>query len=92
MIRLNVSLLVEEGDRRQPLIDAATELVELSLHDKGCIDYDLYASITASDRLMIYETWDSEADLTRHMESEHFRRLVPRLQQLATMTLQRFDF
>lgn len=92
MIRLNVNMLIEDSDLRKPLLETATELVELSLHDKGCIDYDLYASTTEDDRYMIYETWASEEDLRRHQESEHFRRLVPRLKETATLTTERFDF
>lgn len=92
MIRLNCNLLIEKSENRQPLVEAATELVELSLHDKGCVDYDLYGSLTNDDHLLIYETWESQADLEAHMASEHFRRLVPRLEQLTTMTLERFDF
>lgn len=45
MIRLNVFLLIEKESNRRPLIEAATRLTELSLHDKGCISYDLYGSI-----------------------------------------------
>lgn len=89
---MNVSLLIEEANNRKPLLEAATELVELSLRDKGCIDYDLYASTTEDDRYLIYETWESEEDLKRHTESEHFRRIVPRLEELSTMTLEKFDF
>lgn len=92
MIRLNVSLLIEKSELRKPLVEAATELVEFSLRDKGCIDYDLYASSTEDDRFLIYETWESEEDLKRHMESEHFRRIVPRLEELSTMTLEKFEF
>lgn len=92
MIRLNVSLLIEKAENRKPLVEAATELVELSLHDKGCIDYDIYGSLTADDRLLIYETWQDEKSLNEHMASEHFKRLVPRLEALATLTLERFDF
>lgn len=92
MIRLNVSLLIEESDRRKPLIEVATELVELSLHDKGCIDYDLYASTTEDDRFMIIETWEDEEALLRHQNSDHYKRLSPRLRELATLTLTRFDF
>lgn len=92
MIRMNVSLLIEEENRRKPLIDAATELVEFSLRDKGCIDYDFFASKINNDRYLIYETWESEDDLKLHMESEHFRRIVPELEKLATMTLEKFDF
>lgn len=92
MIRLNVSLLIEDSSKRKPLLETATELVEFSLKDKGCIGYDLYASTTEDDRYLIYETWESEEDLKRHMESDHFRRLVPRLEDLATMTLEKFNF
>lgn len=92
MIRINVSLLIEEESRKKPLLDAATELVEFSLKDKGCIDYDLYASTTEDDRFLIYETWESEEDLKRHEASEHFRSIVPRLKELATLTIEKFDF
>lgn len=92
MIRLNCSLLLQESSNRKPLIEAATELVELSLRDKGCIEYDLYGSLTNDDRLMIVETWKSQKDLKEHMASEHFLRLVPKIQSLAEMTLEQFDF
>ncbi len=92
MIRLNVFFLIEKSENCVPLVKAATELVSMSLRDKGCIDYDLFASATNDDRMMIVETWRSEDDLKDHMESEHFKRIVPQLQQLATMTLERFDF
>lgn len=92
MIRLNCSLLIEDSSRRKPLVEAATELVALSLHDKGCITYDLYGSLTADDRLMIVETWEDEESLKKHMESEHFKRLVPVLESLGTLTLEKFSF
>ncbi len=92
MIRLNCGIIAETQENRQRAIELATELVALSLHDKGCIEYDLLGSLVDSDRLVIYETWSSEADLKNHMESEHFRRLVPAIEQVATLTLERFDF
>ncbi|MCM1520353.1 MAG: antibiotic biosynthesis monooxygenase [Lachnoclostridium sp.] len=92
MIRLNCTLLIEESKNRQPLIDLATELVELSLHDKGCITYDLYGSLTNDDHLMIVETWDNKKSLDAHMKSDHFKRIVPQLQELSTMTLEEFTF
>lgn len=92
MIRLNCTLLIELGKNRKPLIDLATELVELSLRDKGCISYDLYGSLTNDDHLMIVETWQSKEDLDAHMASEHFKRIVPQLQELSTMTLEKFSF
>lgn len=92
MIRINCGLVCETGELREKAIALATELVELSLHDRGVIDYDLVGSLTNSDRLMIYETWESAEALQAHQQSEHFRRLVPRLKEIATFTSERFDF
>lgn len=92
MIRLNCSLICEDEDRKKKAIEKATELVSFSLRDKGCISYDLYGSLTNDDRLMIVETWQSRSDLKAHSESAHFRRLVPELRDLTTMTLEEFEF
>ncbi len=92
MVRLNVSMIVETNENRGPLVEKATELVGLSLHDKGCIDYDLYLSTTNDDRYLIVETWESEAALKAHMASDHFKRLVPELEKYSTLTLEKFNF
>lgn len=92
MIRLNCGLIAETEENRQKAIALAKELVSLSLHDKGCVEYDLLGSLTNTDRLVIYETWENEADLKAHMASEHFRRLVPAIQEVATLTLEQFNF
>ncbi|MDE6383579.1 MAG: hypothetical protein K2K79_04405 [Paramuribaculum sp.] len=39
MIRLNCFLEISDSSFKHKAIDAAVELVELSLHDEGCIAY-----------------------------------------------------
>ena len=51
MIRLNCGLIAETEENRRKAIALATELVELSLHDKGCVEYDLVGSLTNGARL-----------------------------------------
>lgn len=92
MIRLNVFILIEVSENRKPLIDAATELVELSLHDKGVIDYEAYSSLTSDNHIFICETWQDEKSLDAHMHTEHFKRLVARMEELGTLTLEKFTF
>lgn len=92
MIRLNCGLIAETQENRKKAIALATELVELSLHDKGCIEYDLLGSLTNTDRLIIYETWADESSLKAHMASPHFRCLVPEIEKVATLTLEKFNF
>lgn len=92
MIRINVTLLLEDIQRKDAVKFLATELVEKSQHDKGCIDYDLYDSTTVDNHMLIYETWENAKDLEAHSNSDHFKTIVPKLQELATMTIEQFDF
>ncbi len=92
MVRMNVSMIVETEENRKKLLERAIELVSFSLRDKGVIDYDLYKSQSNDDRYMIIETWETEEDLKAHMETEHFKRLVPELEKYSTLTLEKFDF
>ena len=83
MIRLNVFIRVEAA-QRAAVVEAAKELVAHSLNDKGCVAYDLFESATRPEVLMICET--------AHEQAAHFTRLVPRIQGLAEMKSERFEF
>lgn len=92
MIRLNVSLTLTDATNGTKLVETATKLTELSLHDKGCVDYDFYRSQTNDDRFMIIETWQNRHDLEAHQKTPHFKELLPRLEELSTVSLEIFEF
>ena len=91
MIRLNVFIQVEEKNH-EAVVAAAKELVAASLQDKGCVAYDLFQSATRSDVLMICETWADAASLAAHEAAPHFTTLVPKMQELAAMKFEKFEF
>ena len=91
MIRLNVFIQVEEKNHAA-VVTAAKELVAASLHDNGCVAYDLFQSATRNDVLMICETWKDAASLAAHESASHFTTLVPKIQELAAMKLEKFEF
>lgn len=91
MIRLNVFIQVDEKNH-DAVVAAAKELVAASLKDQGCIAYDLFQSATRQDVLMICETWADAASLSAHEAASHFTTLVPRIQSLAAMKLEKFNF
>lgn len=91
MIRLNVFIQVSE-DKKNEVLNAAKELVAASLKDNGCIAYDVFESYTRKDVLLIYETWKDEASLSAHEQASHFTTLVPKIQSLASMKLEKFEF
>ena len=91
MIRLNVFIQVNESNRNA-VLETAKELVAQSLNDNGCIAYDVFESATRKDVLMICETWSDEKALDVHMKAPHFVTLVPRIESLAKMKLEKFEF
>lgn len=91
MIRLNVFIKVDES-RREAVIETAKKLVASSLEDKGCIAYDIFASQTRPDVLMICETWSDAAALDVHQKSAHFTTLVPEIESMAQMKIESFEF
>lgn len=91
MIRLNVFIQVKEAQRAE-VINVAKELVAASLKDKGCVAYDLFESSTRPDVLLICETWTDETALEAHSASGHFKTLVPKIEQLCQMKMEKFTF
>ena len=91
MIRLNVFIQVSE-DNRAELLETVKELVAKSLTDKGCIAYDVFESATRKDVLMICETWTDESSVAEHEKAEHFVTLLPKIQQLSKIKLEKFAF
>ena len=101
MIRLNVFIQVS-ADNRAAVMEMAKELVACSLKDNGCIAYDIFLSAialhdifesaTREDVLMICETWKDEESLAAHEKATHFVTLVPKIQDIASMKLEKFSF
>lgn len=91
MIRLNVFIRTTESNRDE-LVRAARELVTASLKDEGCVAYDLFESTTRRDVLMICETWSDAKALSAHEHTPHFTTLVPRMEQLGELKLEKFVF
>lgn len=91
MIRLNVFIQVS-ANNRVALLEAAKELVASSQKDAGCIAYDIFESSTRKDVLMICETWTDEASLSAHEKTTHFVTLVPKIQELGAMKIEKFVF
>lgn len=91
MIRLNVFIRTSEAGRAD-LAAAARELVAASLADDGCVAYDLFESATRPDVLLICETWRDAAALAAHEQTAHFTTLVPRMEQLGELKMERFEF
>jgi len=93
MLRLNAFAKLDTPSRRGELIAAATELVSLSRKEKGCVAYDFFASETNGSNFMFCETWADQDALDAHAASEHFIRLVARIEEICgPLKLEKFAF
>lgn len=84
IIRINC-MMNPDADVLDSVIVLSKELVKYSQKDSGNMDYDLYQSPTDPRKLMIFENWKSQKDLSSHSRSAHFTRLVPQIQKLVRM-------
>ncbi len=57
------------------------ELVATTQKEPLCIAYDLYIDAKDSGHFIFIEEWPDRAALDEHCASEHFRRLVPLIDQ-----------
>ena len=55
------------------------EMVELTRKEEGCISYQLSQDVNSPEYYAMQECWASEEALKKHMQSEHFTRLIPQL-------------
>lgn len=90
MIRINVTIEVK-SEVRAHVVELLHEMSELSRQETGCIGYEIFENSRLDNVLMIVETWENEALLAIHKESDHFVRIIPQVRELATeMCSQKF--
>lgn len=68
-------------DQVEHVIGLYTELVELTRAETGCISYELHQDVKNPEILAMIEVWASMEALQAHLESEHFKRIVPEIKQ-----------
>ena len=57
------------------------ELIAKTKLEKGCLAYDLYHDLKQVGHFVFIEEWVDRAALDAHVQSEHFQRLVPLIDQ-----------
>ena len=71
-------ILIDKIDIVLPLYK---ELIEKTKLEKGCIAYDLYHDVKNKGHFVFIEEWQDRNALDAHVNSEHFQRLVPQIDQ-----------
>ena len=76
MIKAVAKQFVKE-DKVDEFLELAKKLVEATVKEAGCIKYELFQDAKDSKILTMIEEWENKDVLDKHMNSEHFREIVP---------------
>lgn len=55
----------------EPFVGLAHAVIDTTRRETGCILYDLHASVTDPDRVVMIEQWESRDAFDRHLGSNH---------------------
>ena len=79
---LIVSFQVKKGEEKT-LLEAAKPAIAATIGEKGCKRYELHQDIENPTKFVMFERWDSFADLEAHMASAHTKKLIATLHEVA---------
>ena len=68
--------------REAELKRALIGLVTPTRKEAGCLNYDLHVLTDDPAKFLFHENWTSQAHLDAHLQSEHIRALLPRVDEL----------
>lgn len=81
MIRVVAKFPLQAG-QMETFQKLAGELIDETRKEKGCAEYTLSQSNSDENLVAILEAWESQDALNAHLQTEHFKRLVPKLAAL----------
>ncbi|WP_299780929.1 putative quinol monooxygenase [uncultured Formosa sp.] len=68
-----VAKIVAKTEHTECVKTELLKLVDASIHDKGCINYNLLQDNTDLNSFVVYENWDDEEALNSHLNTVHFK-------------------
>lgn len=80
-IHLVATLKAKEG-KADTLRDVVAKIIPVVQTEPGCISYHLHVDRTDPDRMVMLETWESQAALDAHVAARPFQELKPKLEEL----------
>lgn len=64
-------------DKQEEIMKLADELVRETRKEPGNISYAVCRDVGSPEIMAMIEEWESREALDRHLNSEHFKRIVP---------------
>ncbi len=78
MIQTISKMIVKQG-KVDEFISIFKEMIEPTKDEQGCIQYEMYQDEDNPALLIVLEQWNCREDFDRHLESEHFKKIAPKM-------------
>ena len=87
MSRVVVSVVVEfPPEEREDALVKGKALIEGAYTEKGCLHYHCTADLNHPGRVIVFEEWDSGADLDAHLKGDWYRYMFAHLSQYTILS------
>jgi quinol monooxygenase YgiN len=70
-----LAILQAKPGKEADLKQALQSLIEPTLKEEGCINYDLHENLHKPGEFLFYENWTSQAAHQKHDQSGHIHRV-----------------
>jgi len=77
-----VAKAVYKDGESEKAIKLFKDMIQAVWEEDGCIKYNIYQDINDVDVVTVIEEWDSEEELKKHIQSEHYLRTIPSIREL----------
>lgn len=81
MVKVVAENTLKRIEDLEGILDSYKELIEKTREEKGCISYDLFQGLKDAKSIIMVEEWETLEDLQNHSKSEHFLKIVPKLEE-----------
>lgn len=68
-----IAYITAKAGMQQQVREVLLDLVAQTRKEKGCVNYDLHQSLDNPREFVMYENWETAADLDAHARSEHLQ-------------------
>ena len=93
MSRIVISGIVEfPPEVRDEALVKGKALIDGAYTEKGCIHYLWTADLNHPGRVVVYEEWESGADLEAHLQGEWYRNMFGHLAQYNIISAETMKF
>lgn len=76
-----ISKIYSKVDKVEELINLFKKMTEPTRREKGYILYEMYQDKEVPEVLIVTEQWKTLEDFDNHCHSQHFRYVVPRMEE-----------